>query len=474
MEAKARGATVIHVDPHFTRTSALADMLRPDPRRHRHRLPRRDHQPRPRRTSRTSASTSLAYTNAPTIVGEEFQDTEDLDGAVLRARPRRRGTTTRRAGSTRASTSRPPRRRSATRSGRPADRRREAGHGESHGSGGPRVGAATPRRDETLQHPRCVCQILKRHYARYTPEMVRARSAASRPSCSRRSASCSSPTPAASAPRRSCYARRLDAAHDRLAVHPRRVDPAAAAGQHRPARRRGDGDARPRLHPGLQRHPDAVRPAARATSRCRTRTRTRTSTSSSRPTRPSEGFWGNMRDYTGQPAQGVVGRRGDRRQRLLLRLPAAADRQPQHLRHRAWRRSTGTCKGYFLFGENPAVGSANARMQRLGHGQARLARGARLLADRVARRGGRTAPRSRPARCAPRTSRPRCSSSRPRRTPRRTARSPTPSGCCSGTTRRSSRAATRAATCGSSTTSAGASASGWPARPTRWTGRCST
>ncbi len=29
-----------------------------------------------------------------------------------------------------------------------------------------------PPRDETLQHPNCVYQILKRHYARYTPEMV--------------------------------------------------------------------------------------------------------------------------------------------------------------------------------------------------------------------------------------------------------------------------------------------------------------
>ena len=27
-------------------------------------------------------------------------------------------------------------------------------------------------RDETLQHPRCVFQIVRRHYARYTPEMV--------------------------------------------------------------------------------------------------------------------------------------------------------------------------------------------------------------------------------------------------------------------------------------------------------------
>src|SRR5207244_816788 len=30
----------------------------------------------------------------------------------------------------------------------------------------------TGERDETLQHPRCVFQVLKRHFARYTPEMV--------------------------------------------------------------------------------------------------------------------------------------------------------------------------------------------------------------------------------------------------------------------------------------------------------------
>ena len=29
-----------------------------------------------------------------------------------------------------------------------------------------------PTRDETLQDPRCVFQIIRRHYARYTPEMV--------------------------------------------------------------------------------------------------------------------------------------------------------------------------------------------------------------------------------------------------------------------------------------------------------------
>ena len=29
-------------------------------------------------------------------------------------------------------------------------------------------------RDMTLQHPRCVFQLLKKHYARYTPEIVSA------------------------------------------------------------------------------------------------------------------------------------------------------------------------------------------------------------------------------------------------------------------------------------------------------------
>lgn len=84
MEAKARGAKVIHVDPRFTRTSAQADLHVP-----------------------IRAGTDIAflggivnhvlaneldfreyvleYTNAAAIVGEEFQDTEDLDGSYLSA-----------------------------------------------------------------------------------------------------------------------------------------------------------------------------------------------------------------------------------------------------------------------------------------------------------------------------------------------------------------------------------------------------
>ena len=46
-----------------------------------------------------------------------------------------------------------------------------SGHGESHGSGGPAL-RGNPERDETLQDRRTVFQTLRRHYARYTPEMV--------------------------------------------------------------------------------------------------------------------------------------------------------------------------------------------------------------------------------------------------------------------------------------------------------------
>jgi formate dehydrogenase major subunit len=52
-----------------------------------------------------------------------------------------------------------------------AETAHDASRAHAAGSGGPAVGAK-PQRDETLQHPRCVYQVLKRHYARYTPQMV--------------------------------------------------------------------------------------------------------------------------------------------------------------------------------------------------------------------------------------------------------------------------------------------------------------
>src|SRR5580698_5706323 len=89
MEAKKRGATVIHVDPRFTRTSAVAD------------------QHVPLRAGTDIAFLGglvnyvlaidkyfreyvVAYTNAGAILREDFADTEDLDGLFSGFDPERR------------------------------------------------------------------------------------------------------------------------------------------------------------------------------------------------------------------------------------------------------------------------------------------------------------------------------------------------------------------------------------------------
>ncbi len=169
MEAKKRGAKIIHVDPRFTRTSALAD-----------------HHVAIRAGSDIAFLGALinhvlstgsefreyveAYTNASTIISEDFVDTEDLDGLFSGYDPETRSYDT---ASWQYRASDPP----------PAAGQREhpAARGRQHGSGGPRTGGANEiARDPTLRHPRCVFQILKRHFARYTPEMVEATCGVSR------------------------------------------------------------------------------------------------------------------------------------------------------------------------------------------------------------------------------------------------------------------------------------------------------
>ena len=104
----------------------------------------------------------------------------------------------------------------------------------------------------------------------------------------------------------------------------------------------------------------------------------------------------------------------------------------------------GDVEGFFVMGENPAVGSANAKLHRLGDGQPQVARRPRPADDRVGDvLEGRARDRDRRAAHGGHRDRG-VLPARPRRTPRRTARSPTPSACCSGTTRRSSRPATAA------------------------------
>jgi len=132
VEARERGATIIHVDPRFTRTSAMADIWVP-----------------------LRAGTDILflgglihyvlendkwfheyvahYTNAPMLVNDEFRDTEDLDGVF-------------------------------------------SGWDEATQKYSPQTwrykGEESRASDPTLQDSRCVFQILKRHFSRYTPELI--------------------------------------------------------------------------------------------------------------------------------------------------------------------------------------------------------------------------------------------------------------------------------------------------------------
>ncbi len=135
VKAKELGAKVMHVDPHYSRTSALANLYVP-----------------------TRAGSDIVflgaiirhilesgsyfheyvahYTNAATLIREDFRDTEELDGLF---------------------------------SGYDADSETYTEQGSWDYE---RDAQGQPLTDPTLQHPRCVLQIMRRHFARYTQEMV--------------------------------------------------------------------------------------------------------------------------------------------------------------------------------------------------------------------------------------------------------------------------------------------------------------
>src|SRR4051812_39412726 len=159
MKAKERGATIVHVDPRYTRTSAVADL----------------HVPLRAGTDvaflggliryviehdRYFRDYVVPYTNAATIISEDFRDTEDLDGLFSGYDPTKGDYDPK----------------SWQYAG--IDVVPAAGHKEivaQLGAGKP--GKAMDRvvneqRDESLAHPRCVFQIVRRHFARYTPEVV--------------------------------------------------------------------------------------------------------------------------------------------------------------------------------------------------------------------------------------------------------------------------------------------------------------
>ncbi len=178
MEAKAKGATIIHVDPRFTRTSAVAD------------------QHVPLRAGSDIAFLGgivnyilsndayfhdyvVAYTNAATILREDFVDVDDLDGVFSGYDPETGTYDTASwqyegVSSTSAAAGEEEDIKDSAADESPNDEESQTERGAGHEMGG--HGANIPhsrvRRDETLQDRLTVFQVLKRHYARYTPEMV--------------------------------------------------------------------------------------------------------------------------------------------------------------------------------------------------------------------------------------------------------------------------------------------------------------
>ncbi len=159
MEAKLKGAKILHVDPRFTRTSAMADLHAP-----------------------LRAGTDIVflggliryvlenegyfrdyvvnYTNAATLIHEDYQDTEDLAGLFSGFQP--------------GSRSYDPAswRYDSEPNARPGNQPKvETNEASTFSAQGGQL-TRPPRTDPTLKDPRCVFQILRRHYERYTPEMV--------------------------------------------------------------------------------------------------------------------------------------------------------------------------------------------------------------------------------------------------------------------------------------------------------------
>ena len=348
VEAKARGATVIHVDPRFTRTSALADL----------------HVPLRAGSDivflggiinyvlaneKYFRDYVVAYTNAAVILSEDFADTEDLDGifAGLDAEGHRydksawsyRGAMVRAAAGSR---------------GTPYDL-------TGRGTAPP---APARRRWPSPSSIRArVFQVLKRHFARYTPEVVEQ--------------ACGVPPETFA---RICELLTSNSGRDRTTavvysvgwtqhtvgvqyVRTAAILQALLGNMGRP----GGGILALRGHASIQGSTDIPTlfdllpgylpmPDAGKHQDLDAYIGDITMT---------KGFWANSRAYMVSLLKAYWGPAATAENGFCFDyLPRLTGDHSTYVT--VLEQLNGRCKGYFLFGQNPAVGSANTRMQRLG------------------------------------------------------------------------------------------------------------
>ncbi len=373
MEAKARGAKVIHVDPRFTRTSAVADMHVP-----------------------LRAGSDIVflggiinyvlanekyfrdyvvnYTNAATLLTEDFQDTEDLDG-VFSGLDREHRTydfeAWRYQGAEMSAAAgqrdRPDEDNSADHDNAddsgPAHRQvRQAGRGEAHGSGGA-AAHRNPDRDETLTSPRCVFQVLKRHFARYTPEMVEQACGVPPDAFAR---VCELVTENSGPDRTTALVYSVGWTQHTVGVQYIRTGAILQlllGNIGRP----GGGILALRGHASIQGSTDIPTlfdllpgylpmPHVHGNEDLATYVHAEST---------DKGFWANMGSYMVSLLKAWWGEAATSANDFCFDyLPRLTGSHSTY--ETVVAQMDGSCQGYFLFGENPAVGSANGRMQRFG------------------------------------------------------------------------------------------------------------
>ncbi len=364
MEAKARGATLIHVDPRYTRTSALADIHVP-----------------------LRAGSDIAflggiinyvfendkyfrdyvvsYTNGPTLLREDFRDTEDLDGVFSGLQRDDRSYDFHSWQYEGVEVESSAGQRDQEYEDRNKDERNVAksGRSESSGSGGQAIPSGTPERDETMQHPRCIFQVVRRHYSRYTPEMVEEICGIPRDLFLK---VCQKITDNSGRDRTTAFAYAVGWTQHTVGVQYIR---AAALLQTLLGNigRPGGGILALRGHASIQGSTDIptlfnILPGYIPMPHAH---KDEDLDSFVEGDSAKKGYWGEMKSYTISLLKawwgGSATPENDFCFDYLPRLTGSHSTYETVL-----AQQEGTCKGYFLLGENPAVGSANNKMQRLG------------------------------------------------------------------------------------------------------------
>ena len=363
MEAKARGAKLIHVDPRFTRTSALADV----------------HVPLRAGSDITFLGGIInyvlangkyfedyvrAYTNAPVILKEDFRDTEDLDGVFsgLDAEHRTYDLHTWQYEGLEVQAA------SGERDKQYEERAsaasvQEAGRGEAHGSGGAAIAPGIPQRDDSMTHPRCVLQVLKRHFSRYTPEMVEQICGIPQDTFGQ---VCELLTENSGRDRTSAFVYSVGWTQHTVGVQYIRtasILQALLGNIGRP----GGGILALRGHASIQGSTDiptlfdllpGYLPMPHAHSN-------ENLDSYVQAEETARGYWAGMRSYMVSLLKAYWGPAATADNDFCFDyLPRLTGSHSTY--ETVMAQLAGNCKGYFLYGENPAVGSANAKLQRLG------------------------------------------------------------------------------------------------------------